>query len=595
VTRRALETRRPVVVAEGLTDDAAASVVLADVRSVLCAPFFVRNRPAGCLYLTHHQIGGLFGEEDERVAEFIGSAAGAALETAEGLSDERRKVEERFRALIENSSDIVTVLTTDGTIRYQSPSVTRVLGYDQHELLGQRIFEYIDREDFPAVIDACTAGLSCPGTTHTAEFRFRHRDGSWKWLESVGHATRDETGELIGIVNSRDVSDRRTLAEQLRQSQRMEAIGQLAGGVAHDFNNILTIVTGHSELVLRKLASNPSVRRSVDVIWQAAERGAKLTHQLLAFSRKQLLQTKVLDLNESVKQIERMLRRLIGEHIALKSELAPDLGLVRADPGQIEQVIMNLALNARDAMPSGGRLIIETHWVDVKAGSSGLPAEVTPGEWVVLTVTDTGVGMAPETLARVFEPFFTTKDIGKGTGLGLATVYGIVKQSEGHIDVASTPGAGSRFRVFLPRLAQAALDTTEPQERRVVRGTETVLLVEDERDVRTIGREILEECGYTVLEATDGADALRVANAHAGTIDIVVTDVVMPELNGPELVTHLRRTRPATKVLYISGYTEDYLAGETALDRTHLLRKPFRGSVLARTVRDMLDHEAPVA
>ncbi len=590
VTNRALETRRTVVVADGLNDDPAESVLLAGVRSVLCAPFFVRGQPVGCLYLTNHHVAGLFGGEDEQIAEFIASLTGAALENASWVSHERRKIEARFQALIENSSDIVTVISAEGRIRYQSPSVTLLLGYEPAEMLDHSVFDYIELEDRPAVLAACTAGMTHPGTTRTAEFRFRHRDGSWRWLEAVGRATRTDDGDLVGIINSRDVTERRILTEQLRQSQRMEAVGQLAGGVAHDFNNILTIMAGHCEVLRRRAPDDPTTRRSVDTIQRAVERGAGIAAQLLAFSRKQTLEPKVLDFNAVVVETGNMLSRLIGEHVRVSHDLDPDLGFIHADPSQLEQVIMNLVLNARDAMPRGGRLTLETRRVDVKDASQEWSAELGAGSWCMLAVHDTGVGMAPDTVARVFEPFFTTKAVGKGTGLGLSTVYGIVRQSGGQIAVESTPGTGSTFRVFLPRLAGSAIDTARDHDVPAApRGRgETLLFVEDEPEVRSLGRQALEASGYAVLEAGDGAEGLRIAESHPGPISLVVTDVVMPELNGRELVTRLRLTRPEIKVLYMSGYIDDNVLDDDALENAGLLRKPFGPSALASRVHDIL-------
>ena len=487
-------------------------------------------------------------------------------------------------------SDIVTVISAEGRIRYQSPSVTLALGYEPPEMLDHSVFDYIEPEDRPAVLAACTAGMTYPGTTRTAEFRFRHRDGSWRWLEAVGRATRTDHGDLVGIINSRDVTERRILTEQLRQSQRMEAVGQLAGGVAHDFNNILTIMAGHCEVLRRRVPDDPTTRRSVDMIQRAVERGAGIAAQLLAFSRKQTLEPKVLDFNAVVVETGNMLSRLIGEHVRVSHDLDPDLGFIHADPSQLEQVIMNLVLNARDAMPRGGRLILETRRVDVKDGSQEWSAELGAGSWCMLAVHDTGVGMAPDTVARVFEPFFTTKAVGKGTGLGLSTVYGIVRQSGGQIAVESTPGTGSTFRVFLSRLAGSAIDTARDHDVPATpRGRgETLLFVEDEPDVRSLGRQALEASGYTVLDAGDGAEGLRIAESHPGPISLVVTDVVMPELNGRELVTRLRLTRPDIKVLYMSGYIDDSLLDDDAIENAGLLRKPFGPSALASRVHDIL-------
>jgi CheY-like chemotaxis protein len=371
----------------------------------------------------------------------------------------------------------------------------------------------------------------------------------------------------------------------------MEAVGQLAGGVAHDFNNLLTVIGGRCYLMLGQLAPEDALRREVELVRGAAERAARLTHQLLAFSRKQVLEPRVLDLNETLAGIEPLLRRLIGEHIEISVRPDPGLGRVKADPGQLEQVILNLAVNARDAMPQGGDLVLETANVAVDEGTARRTPDLAPGSYVVLSVTDNGQGMDAATRAQIFEPFFTTKEVGKGTGLGLATVYGIVKQSGGFIEVDSAPGQGASFRVFLPRVdeeATATESTKTPGSR--LRGSETVLLVEDDESLRTLAREILTVQGYVVLEAPSPREALRIQHAHEGRIDLLLTDVVMPEMNGPQLAEHLKVARPEMAVLFMSGYTGAALTqlGGTEL-AGHLLQKPFTPDGLSRRVREALD------
>jgi signal transduction histidine kinase len=379
--------------------------------------------------------------------------------------------------------------------------------------------------------------------------------------------------------------ERLQLQQDLARAQKLEAIGRLAGGVAHDFNNVLTAILGSAELLMMDTPPGEHAREEVEIIRDAAVRAQDLIRQLLAFSARQVLQPVVLDLNDLIRDLGRMLRRLIGEDLTLDTDLARDLGAVRADPGQVEQVLVNLAVNARDAMPDGGRLAIRTENVDVTDGG-----DVPAGPYALIEVTDTGTGMDAPTLARVFEPFFTTKERGKGTGLGLASVYGIVRQSGGHIAVTSTPGVGTSFRIHLPRV-DAPVDTSRAA--RVVSvpaaGTETLLVAEDEQMVRVLIRKVLEQAGYTVLLASGGAEALQLAARHAGPIQMLVTDVVMPGMNGRELARRLLELRPETKVLYLSGYADDAVERHGVLDPgTAFMQKPFSPGALASRVREVL-------
>ena len=389
---------------------------------------------------------------------------------------------------------------------------------------------------------------------------------------------RDHAGTVVGVLGVyQDITERKKLEEQLRQAQKMEAVGQLAGGIAHDFNNLLTVINGFSQVTLDLLGEEDPARPLVDEIFRAGTRAAGLTRQLLAFSRRQVLEPRVVDLNAHVAETERLLRRLIGEDVILSTSLAPDVGRVRVDPGQLEQVLLNLAVNARDAMPRGGRLSIETR------NHSG-----PTGNVVVLEVTDTGTGMDAETRARIFEPFFTTKEPGKGTGLGLAVVHGIVTQSGGQIEVESEVDRGTTFRIELPRVAgDPVVGSIGPVD--LPPGTETLLLVEDEPAVRALDRRVLSNCGYTVLEAKDGRDALRVAAEHVGRIDVLVSDVVMPHLGGRQLAEKLMAARPGLKVLFVSGYTDDAVLRHGVGAEFAFLPKPFSPARLARKVREVLD------
>jgi PAS domain S-box-containing protein len=411
-------------------------------------------------------------------------------------------------------------------------------------------------------------------------------------LLASGQVLRDQAGEKLGaVVALQDVTERRSLEEKLLQAQKMEAIGRLAGGVAHDFNNLLTIINGYSDIVLGRLSSDDQMRDLVAEITRAGERAASLTRQLLAFSRKQVLDPKVLDLNDVLGQTEKMLRRLLGEDIELATRLQPTLGSVRADPGQIEQVVLNLAVNARDAMPKGGKLTIETQNVRLDESYAATHPEVRPGAYVLLAVSDTGCGMTPEVKAHLFEPFFTTKAPGLGTGLGLATVFGIVKQSGGHIEVYTEPNVGTTFKIYLPRVRDGARPTPScPGCTSIPAGNETVLLVEDEDAVLTLGRHVLQASGYTVLGAGRAHEALRICAEHPGPIHLLVTDVVMPEMGGRQLAEHVQRLRPGMRVLYVSGYTDDAVVRHGILEReVNFLQKPFTAAGLASKVREVLD------
>jgi len=400
------------------------------------------------------------------------------------------------------------------------------------------------------------------------------------------------------VVNYRDVTDRkraeaalRALEEQQRQAQKMEAIGRLASGVAHDFNNLLTAILGSTDLLLEELPADHSGRLEAEETRKAALRAADLTRQLLAFSRQQVLAPQVLDINDVVTNVDTMLRRVIGEHVEVRTVQAPDLGAVRADPGQLEQVLLNLAVNARDAMPRGGRLTIETANADLDDTYAAQHAAVAPGRYVMFAVSDTGTGMDAETQTRLFEPFFTTKEKGKGTGLGLATVYGIVKQSGGHIWVYSEPGQGTTMKVYLPRVEEAIEPITAPaRPSGPLRGSETILIVEDQDEVRNLTRRLLEARGYRVLVAASGADALRIADQEAGRIDLLLTDVIMPGMSGREVALLLGPAHPHMRVLFVSGYTDDSIVHHGVLDPgVAFLQKPFTSQTLAQKVREVLD------
>jgi signal transduction histidine kinase len=418
--------------------------------------------------------------------------------------------------------------------------------------------------------------------------RFSQEDEELLEIFAAQAATALENAKLY--QQAREAYEQLSLAqEQLAQSQKMEAVGRLAGGIAHDFNNLLTIISGRGELMAGLLADADPLRRHVDIVLKTAGRAAELTKQLLAFGRRQVLQAQVIDLNAVVAGLGTMLHRLLGEDITLSVSLAPNLGRIKADPGQIEQVVLNLAVNARDAMPGGGRLTLQTAEVHLDTAALRGKRGRHPGTYAVLTVSDTGVGMGPDVLTRVFEPFFTTKERGKATGLGLATVYGIVEQSEGVITVESKVGVGSTFRVHLPVVAEGEPPAPVAVPSAPRGGTETILLVEDEVEVRQLGREILEQGGYTVLEAGGGLEALAIAAAHPAAIQLLLSDVVMPSMNGREVAEVIGRLRPGIAVLYMSGYTDDALGAGVLPPGTDLLAKPFTRPALLRRVREILD------
>jgi PAS domain S-box-containing protein len=529
-----------------------------------------------------------------------GGAAGGVAGALFMLADvtERQAAEERvrsserqFRALIENASDMISILDANGRQRYVSPAQERFIGYSPAELQARNGFDLVHPDDADRVQTAFARLLQTPRATVSTQYRYQHKNGTWRELSSIATNLLDDPDVGGIVVNSHDVTEQRALEAQLRQAQKMEAVGQLAGGVAHDFNNLLTVVTSYSLMLLSDLPADDPARADVEEIRAAADRAARLTRQLLAFSRQQVLEPRVLDLNAVVHSLEKMLRRVLPENVRPETALAPRLGRVFADPGQLEQVIVNLALNARDAMPDGGALTIETADVELDEEYVRLHPEVQPGRYVMLAVSDSGTGMNAATQARIFEPFFTTKAPGAGTGLGLSTVYGIVRQSGGHVWVYSEPGVGSTFKVYLP--LSDAHDAASPRHAAhpgVQQGAETVLLVEDDAQVRAAAFRILSRAGYRVLEASSGPDALRLAEQHAGPIDVLLTDMVMPEMSGRELADRFLGLRPETGLAIMSGYTEDAALRQGSFEPgTVFIAKPFTPQTLTAKLREALD------
>jgi PAS domain S-box-containing protein len=500
--------------------------------------------------------------------------------------------EELFRLISENAADMIAVVDGDGKRLYNSPAYERILGYTPEELQSTSSLDQIHPDDRNLVEEAAREART-GGVGRTIQYRMRHKNGAWHILESGASGVLNAHGhvEKLIIVN-RDVTARRNLEEQFRQAQKMEAVGRLSGGVAHDFNNLLGVIIGYAEFLQEQLDSQNTLRSSVDEILNAGKRAAALTRQLLAFSRQQVLDPKVIDLNGAVSDMEKLLRRLIGEDVELSTQLASDLGRVKADQGQLEQVVMNLAVNARDAMPEGGKLIIATeNMVMDEAFVRRYPYPVQPGPYVCLSVADSGIGMDAETKARAFEPFFTTKEKGKGTGLGLSTVYGVVKQSGGYIDIFSSPGAGTTFKIYLPRIDEAVnLPAPGQGGAGSFEGKETVLLAEDEASLRRLTRTTLEQSGYKVLEAKDGVEALAMSETCDLPIDLLLTDIVMPGMGGLALAQELTRRRPELRVVYMSGYTGQGVGTQGPIDPgTDFLPKPFTRVVLARKIREALD------
>jgi PAS domain S-box-containing protein len=499
--------------------------------------------------------------------------------------------------LLNSTAEAIFGIDLDGNVTFCNPSCVRLLGHtDPGALMGKQVHGLIhgSRPDGAAstiadcpILQACEKGMAI----HREDESFLRADGTSfpveYWTYPI-HRGEEIVGAVITFV---DITERKQLEWQFRQVQKMEAVGRLAGGVAHDFNNLLGVIIGYNDLLLDDISGADPRRKYVEEIRKATKRATSLTRQLLAFSRKQLLQPRVLDLNALVRDMEKMLRRMIGEDIDLTAALGSNLGCVKADPGQIEQVIMNMGVNARDAMPHGGRFIIETANADLDEAYARHHPPMPPGRYVKLAVSDTGCGMDAETQSHIFEPFFSTKEVGKGTGLGLSTVYGIVKQSGGYIWVYSEPGQGATFKIYLPRVDGAApARSPEKTQTELPRASETVLLVEDESPLRELSQELLEGAGYTVLEAPNGLEAIQIAGLHNGPIHILLTDVVMPGMSGPELAARLVPLRPEMRVIYMSGYPDELIAHHGFPEAaSQFLEKPFTKESILLKLRQVLD------
>jgi PAS domain S-box-containing protein len=514
------------------------------------------------------------------------------------VQENLRRSELNFRSLVTNAPYGICRCDSTGKILDVNPAFLAMLGYaSSEELIGQHIHSfYADTDQWFNLADSLRSSSPFKGVP--AEWK--RKDGTTNVVRVSGRSVANgREGGVVFELFAEDVTERRALEQQLRQAQKMEAVGRLAGGIAHDFNNLLMVISGYTEFLLERLgATTPDLRAPAQEIASAAERASSLTRQLLAFSRKQMLAPKIVSLNDVVTENIKMLTRMIGEDIDLVMVPGTNLWSVRADSGQIEQVIMNLAVNARDAMPSGGKLTIETSNVTLDDSYARIHAPLQPGDYVMVAISDTGAGMDSETQSHIFEPFFTTKGP-KGTGLGLSTVYGIIKQSGGYIWVYSELGRGTTFKIYLPRVASTGQALTAPVEstvdhRAVEPGTETVLLVEDEANLRYLARQYLEKQGYKVIEAADGAVAMQIAVAHEGVIHLLLTDVIMPGMNGRELAQRISEIRPNVKILYMSGYTENVVGHNGTLDAgVRLLQKPFNLRDLKSKVREVLDTTPP--
>ncbi|HEY3618127.1 MAG TPA: PAS domain S-box protein [Candidatus Sulfotelmatobacter sp.] len=551
-------------------------------------PLKVNNHTFGALVVQTYSKNIRYGERDKEVLTFVARQLASAVEIKRNEQALRRS-EARYRSLVQSSVYGIYRSSLEGRFLDVNPALITMLGYGSAEevlLLDPQKDVFAQSAEHTHLIDE----FRRTGRLDGIEVKWKRNDGKTITVRISGRAvsSADEPADVLEAI-AEDVTDRRVLEDQFRQAQKMEAVGRLAGGVAHDFNNLLMVISGYAEVMLADLESDNTLREKAVAIQQASDRATTLTRQLLAFSRKQLLELKVVDLNAIVADMERLLRPLIGENVELITSLTPEAAHTRADSGQLEQVLMNLVVNAKDAMPGGGTLTIQTQKIVMDESHRRGPTFIRPGEYVLLSVSDTGMGMDKETQSRIFEPFFTTKEKGKGTGLGLSTVYGIVKQSGGYVMVQSEEGRGTTFQIYLSRVEGAAEKYTAPVTPTALGGTETVLLVEDEESVRQLVRETLAAKGYRVMEAQNGESGVAVAARHNGKIDLVITDVVMPGMGGRELVKQLAQTRPETKVLYLSGYTEDAIVSEGNIDSgAAFLQKPFTLQTLSRKVREVL-------
>lgn len=560
----------------------------------LGVPLKVGSNVIGVVVVQSYSGNVRFAEKEKNILGFVSQQLASAVEHKRN-EEALRNSEARYRSLIQSAVYGIYRCNLEGKFLDVNPALVTMLGYEAPEAvmaLDPQKDLFVDGDELSRLIRDFRAGARL----NSVEVRWKRKDGKTITVRLSGRTvqTLDDTLQAMEII-AEDVTEQRVLENQFRQAQKMEAVGRLAGGVAHDFNNLLMVISGYTEVLLEHTGVKHPLYPKIQAIHQATERATGVTRQLLTFSRKQMLELKVVDVNAIVADMERLLRPLIGEGIHLQTKLSNDLGRTRADAGQIEQVIMNLVVNSKDAMPNGGKITIQTANVVFNDDLRPEYSYIKPGAYVMLAVSDNGHGMDKETQARIFEPFFTTKEKGKGTGLGLSTVYGIVEQSGGYVLVHSDPGQGTTFRIYLPRVQKAAEEPSQlPLNEPKSGGSETVLLVEDEESVRELVRETLESKGYRVLEAENGEAALRLTAKLSQPVDVLITDVVMPGMSGRELWGHLSASCPNTKVLYLSGYTEDAIVHEGVLDAgTAFLQKPFTLHALTRKLREVLGESPP--
>ncbi|MBE3065178.1 MAG: PAS domain S-box protein, partial [Spirochaetes bacterium] len=586
------------------------SFLLADVRSdpeflgamdgivsELCIPLFDQGRVVGTLNVESTK-GVVMGEADLHLMTALGEHVNIAIAKAR-LYAQARESEERYRTLVENLGEGVTIVDPTERFLFANPAAEAIFGVPRGGLVGRSLEEFLSKEEFARILTETEKRARGEKTTYEEDII--RPDGTVSRIELTPTPQFDENGAFAGTFGVfRDITETRRTEEalhhseeRLAQGQKMEAVGRLAGGIAHDFNNLLTVIRGYADLMEEGMAEAHPMKADLKEIKQAADRAAGLTRQLLAFSRKQVLHMSVLNLNEVVRGMEKMLPRILGEDIRLVTVLAPELAANRADQGQLEQVIMNLAANARDAMPQGGVLTLATGNRIVGEGSDREHPEIAYGEYATLEVSDTGAGIDREVLPRIFEPFFTTKAVGKGTGLGLATVYGIIKQSEGYIYCASEPGAGTTFTIFLPRARGGSVEAKKPaRESGSLTGNETLLVVEDEDAILGFVLSVLGRSGYKATGARNGEQALAAASSRTDPIQLLLTDVVMPQMSGPDLGRKLKEIHPDIRILYMSGFTDHPAVQQGVRDnQVDLIRKPFTANALLRKIRDVLDGE----
>jgi two-component system, cell cycle sensor histidine kinase and response regulator CckA len=558
----------------------------------LGVPLKVGNNTFGALVVQSYTENVRFGERDKEILTFVSQQLASAIEHKRNEQALRRS-EARYRSLVQSAVYGIYRSSTDGKFLDVNPALIAMLGYESADdvlSLNPKDDVFVCPQEYARLMQE----FHGKRRLDNLEVKWRHRGQHTITVRLSGRAVAspEEPDDVFEII-AEDVTERRVLEDQFRQAQKMEAVGRLAGGVAHDFNNLLMVISGYNEVMLEQMEQGSPLHQRAVAIQQAADRATTLTRQLLAFSRKQLLELKVVDVNAIVSDIERLLRPLIGENIELVTKLTPGLGRTRADAGQLEQVIMNLVVNAKDAMPDGGKITIQTANTTLDDSYQREHSFIVPGPYVMLSVSDTGLGMNKEIQSRVFEPFFTTKEKGKGTGLGLSTVYGIVKQIGGYVLLQSEVGRGTTFRIYMPQVNDSEETLTAAKAaNESSRGSETILLVEDEESVRQLVRETLQARGYVVIEAQNGEEGLQIAEAHSGPLDVVITDVVMPGIGGRELAKRLTEARPETRVLFLSGYAEDAIVHEGVLESgAAFLQKPFTLQTLSRKVREVLQSQ----